>query len=106
MALPVSDITILARATGLAVAAVGKKVEFALLAGGSIYVGPAPGIVRDGLLQIGPVPARFVRRFHDERLQALFGGGVVTRVEAVMVEPFFECIDLCLGDLDFRFADL
>src|SRR5688572_32795001 len=100
------DIGVFARPAGLAVAAVGDEIELALLARGAVDVGTAPGIVRNGALQVRPAPVGLVCRSGDQRGQTLLGSGVAPRVEPVLVEGFFQGVELRPGHLDRGLADL
>src|SRR6185503_510278 len=101
-----TNIGVLAAAAGLAVAAVGKNLELALLAGRAINVRSAPGIGRHGLLEVRALPGLGARRLRHQRLEAFLGAGIAARVEAVLVERFLEGFDLRPCDLDLRAADL
>src|SRR5882672_807466 len=104
--LVVADVGVLARSSGLAVLAERDDVVVAFLAGLLIGVGLAPGVEWDVLAQVGPVPLGFVLRAADQSDEAQLGGGVVPRVEPVLVDCLLQGVDLRLGSGDLRLADL
>src|SRR5688572_25347245 len=89
------DIGVLAAAAALPIAPQGDELELVLLARSPVDVWPPPRVVWHRLLEIGL-----------QCLQALLGGRVAPRVEAVLVERLAERFDLRLGDLNLGFPDL
>ena len=104
--LPVADVGIFAGAAGLAVAAQGIQVVGAVFAGLTVQVGVAPRVERHGETQVGALPVNFASGRRVERSQALFGGGVMSDVDTIVVQRLAQLTDLQARDLDLGFADL
>ena len=96
----------IAAAAGLTILAQGHEIEVAVLAGKSIDIGVAPGIGRHTLGQIGAVPFGFIGRSRDEGGESLLGHRIVAGIEPVLVERFFQCVNLGARRLDLGLANL
>src|SRR3990172_1716716 len=103
---PTRDVCGLAGATRLAILAERPQVELAALAGRFVLVGLAPGVERDGLLEVRAVPLRLALRLGAEHGQALFGARIAADVQAVGIQRLLERVDLRLRDLHLASADL
>src|SRR5688572_3706349 len=93
VSLAVLDVGVFALAAALAVAP--ERGDLDVGAGGAVDVGPAPGIGRQRLLQVG---------LH--RCQPFLGGGVPPLVEAVLVQRLLERVDLRPRYLHLGLPDL
>ena len=89
---------------GLAILAERNKVEFILLAWCPVNIPTVPRVVRHSLAQIGSCPLRLVIGSSVQCRQALLCRGIVTSIEAVLVECLFEGVDLRARNLNLRLA--
>jgi len=65
-----------------------------MFAGNLINVGVAPGVVRNALLEIWPLPFGFIGGPGEEGGKAGFLVRVVAGVDAILVKRLFQSIDL------------
>src|SRR5690606_13040949 len=72
----------------------------------AVLVRLAPRIERNRLFQIRAAPLRFVLGARDKHRESLFGGRVVTHIEAVVIERLAERVDLRLCRAHFGLAQL
>src|SRR5258707_275824 len=103
---PAGDVLVLALAALAAVLAQREHVEITVLAWRTVLVLTPPGIFGRRLAQIRPPPARLVARLGPQRAQPLFGAGIVTGVQAELVQRLGQGIDLGRRGLDLGLADL
>src|SRR6476659_6565430 len=104
---PAGDVGGCAGAAFIAVRAIGHDVISAVLSGRTIDVRLSPRVIRHAAaLEIGAVPGRNVAGRADQRHQAFRGGRIAAGVEVEQVERAREALDLDLGGLDLRFAEI
>src|SRR5687767_7496553 len=90
-----ADVGVLARAAGLAVAAVGENVVLPGVAGYAVHVRPAPRVDRQRLLQV-----------RLDRHEPFLRGRVAALFQPVLVEGLLEGIDLRPRHLGLGLPDL
>src|SRR6516225_1954646 len=103
---PRGDVGGLARTAGLAVLAVGQEVVLAVLARRLVDVARAPGVQRNGLLQVRAGPLVDVLRTRVQRLEPLLGRRIAADVQPIFVQRLLERVDLRLRDLRVGLAHL
>src|SRR5208337_2211704 len=90
---PTYNILVFALAAGITVSAIGNNIVFTMSARASVNVWPSPGVVRQPLFKIRPLP--FINtRIGYQRSQALLRGGVAPDIQPVLVERLSKQLDL------------
>ena len=64
------------------------------------------GSLGTAFFEVGPRPLRLALGLRHQRSQSLFAGRIAAGIQAVLVQRFFECVDLRARGLDFGLADL
>src|SRR5437773_2636545 len=72
----------------------GIPHSLAMHTGKLVQIRMTPGIHRNVLPKIGPVPLSHDRGLSAQRFQALFGGGKQSRIQLVLREGLLEIVDL------------
>src|SRR5262245_10421061 len=98
--LPVADVGVFPVPALDPVGAVGEQVVVAVLPGGAVDIGLAPGVLRDlRLVQVGALPGLEVARVAYQGFEPLARAREAPDVEREELQRALELLDLDLGDL-------